>query len=162
MAWEADTLPAGFQMTASARQMLPSGPVEHLVFSDGLASVSVFVDLGRADGGGTAHDDAAATLGTSSAYSTVVRGYRVTAVGEVPPETVRVIAHAMHNAGPDPGVAESASSTTAPSVGVDRGFFPPAISAAPQAAASPVHGFGAATTPGFGPQSRPAAGPGRR
>ena len=50
VSWQADTLPAGFRMTASARQMLPAGPVEHLVFSDGLASVSVFVEIGRAGG----------------------------------------------------------------------------------------------------------------
>ena len=60
-------------MTASARQMLPSGPAEHLVFSDGLASVSVFIQIGRADGSVRISDDAA-TLGTSSAYSTVVAG----------------------------------------------------------------------------------------
>jgi len=51
VSWQAESLPAGFRMTASARQVLPSGPVEHLVFSDGLASVSVFVELGRQPGG---------------------------------------------------------------------------------------------------------------
>src|SRR5580658_5038629 len=45
--WEASLLPPGFTMTTSARQMLPAGPVEHLVFTDGMASVSVFVAIGR-------------------------------------------------------------------------------------------------------------------
>src|ERR1700690_2122462 len=67
--WQAGALPPGFRMTASARQMLPRGPVEHLVFSDGLASVSVFIEIGRASGAEPGKDDAA-TLGTSSAYST--------------------------------------------------------------------------------------------
>ena len=98
VSWQADTLPAGFRMTASTRQMLPAGPVEHLVFSDGLASVSVFIEIGRAGGAQPGSDDAA-TLGTSSAYSTIVQGYRVTAVGEVPPETVRVIAQSIRNGG---------------------------------------------------------------
>jgi sigma-E factor negative regulatory protein RseB len=110
VSWQADSLPAGFHMTASTRQMLPAGPVEHMVFSDGLASVSVFIEIGRAGSGDPVSDDAA-TLGTSSAYSTVVQGYRVTAVGEVPPETVRVIAQSMRNGGtaedPDGGLLDS-------------------------------------------------------
>jgi negative regulator of sigma E activity len=38
--------------------------------------------------------------GSSSAFSTVVDGYRVTAVGEVPPETVRYIASQVKSQGP--------------------------------------------------------------
>jgi sigma-E factor negative regulatory protein RseB len=168
VSWEANTLPAGFHMTASARQMLPSGPVEHLVFSDGLASVSVFVEMGRADGGSSAREDDAATLGTSSAYSTVAEGYRVTAVGEVPPETVRVIARAIHNTGQDGG-AESVSGSGPATAAVAHGLsVTPVSTGAP--AAGPVHGFGAETqgfgataAPVFGPPSRaPAGGPGRR
>ncbi len=98
VSWQASALPPGFRMTASARQMLPGGPAEHLVFSDGLASVSVFVERAQNPGGQRSGEDAA-TLGTSSAYSIAVQGYRVTAVGEVPPETVRVIARAIRSAG---------------------------------------------------------------
>jgi sigma-E factor negative regulatory protein RseB len=169
VSWEANTLPAGFHMTASARQMLPSGAVEHLVFSDGLASVSVFVEVGRAAGSSIREDDAA-TLGTSSAYSTVVQGYRVTAVGEVPPETVRVIARAIHNTGQDGGAAESVSGSEASTAAVAHGLSPIPVSSGPSAAAAPMRGFGAETqgfgtaaTPVFGPPNRPAAGgPGRR
>jgi hypothetical protein len=97
VSWQAGALPPGFRMTTSARQMLPGGPVEHLVFTDGMAAVSVFVEIGR-DPVGSTHDDEA-RLGTSSAYSTVVQGYRVTAVGEVPPETVRAIAQSIRTVG---------------------------------------------------------------
>jgi sigma-E factor negative regulatory protein RseB len=169
VSWEANTLPAGFHMTASARQILPSGPVEHLVFSDGLASVSVFVEMGRADGGSAAHDDDAATLGTSSAYSTVAGGYRVTAVGEVPPETVRVIARAIHNAGPDGSAAESVAGTAAATPPMSRGLAPTPFSggappvAGPHGFGAETPGFGASATPIFSPSSRPATGgPGRR
>jgi sigma-E factor negative regulatory protein RseB len=169
VSWEANTLPAGFHMTASARQMLPSGPVEHLVFSDGLASVSVFVEMGRA-GAGAAHDDDSATLGTSSAYSTVAKGYRVTAVGEVPPETVRVIARAMHNAGPEGGASEPVPGTADATAAVTHGFSPTATASGPPAGPGPMRGFGAETpgfgaaaAPVFGPPSRPSTGgPGRR
>jgi sigma-E factor negative regulatory protein RseB len=106
ISWEASVLPPGFRMTVSARQVLRSGPVEHLVFSDGLASVSVFVETGREQVAGPGMDDAA-TIGSSSAYSTVVQGYRVTAVGEVPPDTVRAIAQSIRTAGPVPSMSES-------------------------------------------------------
>jgi sigma-E factor negative regulatory protein RseB len=106
VSWEASVLPPGFRMTVSARQVLHSGPVEHLVFSDGLASVSVFVEIGREQRTEQVSDDAA-TIGSSSAYSTVVQGYRVTAVGEVPPDTVRAIAQSIRTAGPEPSMAES-------------------------------------------------------
>jgi sigma-E factor negative regulatory protein RseB len=106
VSWQENALPAGFRMTASARQMLPGGPVEHLVFSDGLASVSVFVEV-RRDAKGSPSSEDAATLGISSAYSTVVQGYRVTAVGEVPPDTVRTIARSIRTAGPDTAAGEA-------------------------------------------------------
>jgi sigma-E factor negative regulatory protein RseB len=106
ISWEESVLPPGFRMTVSARQVLHSGPVEHLVFSDGLASVSVFVEIGRKQPTEHGSDDAA-TIGSSSAYSTVVQGYRVTAVGEVPPDTVRAIALSIRTAAPAPSMPES-------------------------------------------------------
>jgi sigma-E factor negative regulatory protein RseB len=109
IAWQASALPPGFRITASARQMLPGGPAQHLVFSDGLASVSVFVQARRSNGQpalGSSGDDAA-SLGTSSAYTTAVQGYRITVVGEVPPQTVREIAQAMRTAMPPAAVGES-------------------------------------------------------
>lgn len=104
--WRARELPPGFRMTARSMQSLPGGsrPVTHLVFSDGLASVSVFVeeDVRRAAGAVAAPTPAARSaaseftrVGSSSAFSTEVQGHRVTAIGEVPPDTVRAIARSM-------------------------------------------------------------------
>ncbi|HEX7416946.1 MAG TPA: MucB/RseB C-terminal domain-containing protein [Steroidobacteraceae bacterium] len=92
--WNALQLPPGFRMTSRAAQPLPgsSDPVEHLVFTDGLASVSVFVESHTAAEGRV---EGPARLGSSSAFSTVVDGHQVTAVGEVPPETVRFIANSV-------------------------------------------------------------------
>ena len=139
VSWEASALPAGFRMTASARQMLPAGPVEHLVFSDGLASVSVFVEVGRA--GTDGEKDDAATLGTSSAFSTVVQGLRVTAVGEVPPDTVRVIARAIRSSGavqPAPEAASSAASAASAAPDLLRRLDADGWADAPGAAGSPI------------------------
>jgi sigma-E factor negative regulatory protein RseB len=95
MPWRARQLPPGFRMTIQSAQTLPgaSSPVDHLVFSDGVASVSVFVEqLARPPSGTSEVVAQSATVGSSSAYSTVIDGHKVTAVGEVPPETVRLIA----------------------------------------------------------------------
>jgi sigma-E factor negative regulatory protein RseB len=87
--WEAMRLPPGFRMANRSAQSMPgsSEPVAHLVFTDGVASVSVFVEPRKADS-----PQGAARVGSSSAFSTVVDGHQVTAVGEVPPNTVEFIA----------------------------------------------------------------------
>ena len=64
--------------------------VTHILFSDGLANVSVFI----------APQDAAVTegpsrVGGSNSYSVMHDGHRVTAVGEVPAITVKQIATTM-------------------------------------------------------------------
>jgi sigma-E factor negative regulatory protein RseB len=105
-AWVAAQLPPGFRLTARSVQVLPgtSGPVTHLVYSDGLASVSVFVEsaIGEPGTGGASDATLAVTLiGSTSAVSTTVQGHRVTAIGEVPPDTVRAIAGSVR-AGAEP------------------------------------------------------------
>jgi sigma-E factor negative regulatory protein RseB len=95
-AWSALKLPPGFLLMLRGPQTLPgsAAPVDHLVFSDGLASVSVFVET-RAAAAATPGEVAevrSAHVGSSSAFSTVMNGYKITAVGEVPPATVRFIA----------------------------------------------------------------------
>ncbi|MBV8909908.1 MAG: MucB/RseB C-terminal domain-containing protein [Gammaproteobacteria bacterium] len=93
LAWDALRLPPGFRMALRAAQVMPgsSAPVDHLVFTDGVASVSVFVEVQR-----SATDESSvaqsAAVGSSSAFSTVVNGHKITAVGEVPPATVQFIA----------------------------------------------------------------------
>jgi sigma-E factor negative regulatory protein RseB len=105
--WQAGQLPAGFRMTARSTRLLPgaSQTVTHLVFSDGLASVSVFVEESAVDAaavhhGAPGHQSATlTTLGSSSALSTTVNGHRVTAIGEVPAGTVRAIAASLRATG---------------------------------------------------------------
>jgi sigma-E factor negative regulatory protein RseB len=89
--WEAMRLPPGFRMATRSAQALPgsSEPVAHLVFTDGIASVSVFVEPRKPD---SRPAEGPARVGSSSAFSTVVDGHQVTAVGEVPPTTVELIA----------------------------------------------------------------------
>jgi len=103
LAWSAVSLPPGFRMTVRSAQILPgtAGPVDHLVFTHGFASVSVFVER-QAAPTGQAPVPEAATVGSSSAFSTVVDGHKITAVGEVPPATVRFIASQLKAQGAAP------------------------------------------------------------
>ena len=89
--WDAMRLPPGFRMATRSAQSMPgsNGPVAHLVFTDGVASVSVFIEPRKAD---SPVQQGPASIGTSSAFSTVVDGHQVTAVGEVPASTVQFIA----------------------------------------------------------------------
>jgi sigma-E factor negative regulatory protein RseB len=92
LAWNAMRLPPGFRMTVRSQQVLPGSAtaVDHLVFTDGFASVSVFVESAPPAASPAAPQ--ATALGSSSAFSTVIDGHKITAVGEVPPETVQFIA----------------------------------------------------------------------
>jgi hypothetical protein len=80
-------------MTKRSEQRLPGieRPVSHLVFSDGVASVSVFIQ-DSADSSPATLLTGASQIGPSAAYSTRIEGHVVTAVGEVPAGTVRMIA----------------------------------------------------------------------
>lgn len=92
--WRIATAPPGFRVAAAQYHSFQGSaePVPHLVVSDGLASVSVFVEpeprvapSGRGQG----------RLGSSNSFTTTVRGHQVTAVGEVPSATVRAIANGL-------------------------------------------------------------------
>src|SRR6185437_10106799 len=71
--WNADHLPPGFHMTVRAAQTMPgaTSPVDHLVFTDGLASVSVFVETHVVTTSGQAPVESA-RVGSSYAFSRVV------------------------------------------------------------------------------------------
>jgi sigma-E factor negative regulatory protein RseB len=109
-AFRAGELPPGFRLTVEGAQTIGGAtvPASHLVYSDGLATVSVFVEAPPGDARGTSVGaDAAASapveppmqglarVGSGYAFSTVVQGHQVTAVGEVPAKTVEFIAHSV-------------------------------------------------------------------
>jgi sigma-E factor negative regulatory protein RseB len=94
--WRVRQSPPGFNKGLHRRHYMPTlkAPVEHLVFSDGLASVSVFVET-RGDSSASSHALGAAKIGGANAYIRVIDGHRITVVGEVPPLTVKQIAEAV-------------------------------------------------------------------
>jgi sigma-E factor negative regulatory protein RseB len=101
-AFRASELPPGFRLTVSGAQTLGGAtePASHLVYSDGLATVSVFVEAGREDAPPPEPPmQGLARVGSGFAFSTVVQGHQVTAVGEVPAQTVEFIAHSVKSFG---------------------------------------------------------------
>jgi sigma-E factor negative regulatory protein RseB len=105
-AYRASELPPGFHLTVAGAQTIgeATAPASHLVYSDGLATVSVFVEAPPAGMPATDSSPARpaeppmqglARVGSGYAFSTVVQGHQVTAVGEVPAQTVEFIAHSV-------------------------------------------------------------------
>ena len=97
--WQVRNVPPGFRLVASRLQVVPGQPVpvQHLIFSDGVASVSVFIEPGTAKG---PTPPESTRVGSANAFSTQVGGHVVTAIGEVPADTVRDIATSLAPANP--------------------------------------------------------------
>lgn len=90
--WNSADLPAGFRVISTDEEQLPGKDelVTHILFSDGLASVSVFIELNE-----DADVARRARVGASHSFSVAIGDRRVTAVGEVPAATVEQIARSM-------------------------------------------------------------------
>ncbi|MEM8683960.1 MAG: MucB/RseB C-terminal domain-containing protein, partial [Pseudomonadota bacterium] len=90
--WYSASLPPGYRMESGHVERLDRGGavVTHIVYTDGLSRVSVFIK--------SASGSAATTrnrLGNANAFSVARGDYRITAVGEVPPAAVEQIALSM-------------------------------------------------------------------
>lgn len=90
--WRAEWLPAGFEMRNQMMERYIDGkaPVSHLVYSDGLAMVSIFVE--KRPAGASAPLQGVSSMGAVNALSKASNGHQITIVGEVPEHTLRKIA----------------------------------------------------------------------
>ena len=90
--WQSTDLPRGFRAVATHGETMPGSEevVTHILYSDGLANVSVFI-AATDEGGRTGPS----RVGGSNSYQAIVDGFQVTAVGEVPAMTVEQIATSM-------------------------------------------------------------------
>lgn len=91
--WVVTDLPDGFELTSYSKEKLPGreSRVGHIVFSDGLASVSVYVERVSDEEtlGGYSR------IGGLSLYSVTDEERQITVVGEVPQLTVETIARSV-------------------------------------------------------------------
>lgn len=92
--WQIEEPPPGFRLTEFRMRTLPGAehPVEHLVYSDGLASVSVFVEPAEAT---DQELSGLSRMGAAHAFTLILDGQQITAVGEVPPNTVERMARSV-------------------------------------------------------------------
>ena len=97
--------PAGFRKTREVARRIGGADAMQAVFSDGLATMSVFIEpnsllSGTSGMPGLPSADALQVHGPTSAYSRRVGDSLVTVVGEVPPATVRTLAGSVEFRGP--------------------------------------------------------------
>jgi len=96
--WQPSALPPGFELTAHrlfGRQ--DRGLFEHLVYSDGLAAVSVYVE---SNGEIANQRTGLSRMGTTHAFSRVADDVLITVIGDVPEATVQFIGDAVARATP--------------------------------------------------------------
>ncbi len=92
--WVMKELPAGYRKIDQMMRMVPGKPypITHVIFSDGLASVSLFIEpIPR----GVKAKAVLSSMGNTSFYANVNSGHLVTVVGEVPEATIVQIANAV-------------------------------------------------------------------
>ena len=96
MSWKVMDVPAGFVSSVKRhhKMTVSAMPVEHFMYSDGLSSVSIFVEKRMKSSknlvGGS-------TMGAINAYGRAVENYHVTVVGEVPYATVKMIGDSVEH-----------------------------------------------------------------
>jgi sigma-E factor negative regulatory protein RseB len=100
--WAAARLPPGFALraTRSKTGARDGARLVQLVYSDGVASVSVFVEPDATATAAAPGEGATALVGADSVYSRLGDGWRITAMGEVPPQTAALIARAVRPLAP--------------------------------------------------------------
>jgi sigma-E factor negative regulatory protein RseB len=92
--WIMTKLPAGFHKIDQSSHMMPGKSVQisHVIYSDGLAAVSLFVEpLNQGEHPKTGHW----AMGATHIHATIVNGHQIMVVGEVPEATTVQIANAI-------------------------------------------------------------------
>ncbi|WP_367026665.1 MucB/RseB C-terminal domain-containing protein [Methylococcus sp. ANG] len=93
MGWSLDSVPVGFRISGYSRVQHPplKHPIEHILLSDGLSSVSIYVDELKEE----PFLEKLKKIGAVNAYTRKIDGFVVTVMGEVPPKTVHMIANGI-------------------------------------------------------------------
>jgi sigma-E factor negative regulatory protein RseB len=97
--WIVSQAPKGFMLSHSNLHKMSGdkNSVSHIMLTDGLASVSVYID-----NVGSSKEkkmlQGTSQMGAVSAYGRFMGDYHITVVGEVPPDTVRLIGNSIERA----------------------------------------------------------------
>lgn len=97
--WAAGELPPGFRLSVRQAKVSPDARagLRHMVYSDGLATVSVFIEPAVA---ASEQAEGLSQIGAANAYTTTVDGHMITAVGDVPARTVELFARSARPPAP--------------------------------------------------------------
>jgi len=95
--WRLVGLPQGFTLSEFGHRDLPNSDsgADHLVVSDGLATVSVYIEIFGVDSQSVI---GATQFGALNVYGKILGDHKITVVGEVPELTVKMIADAVNDA----------------------------------------------------------------
>lgn len=94
-AWDVANLPPGFHLVRAQQASGAAPEAEHLVYTDGLASVSVYIEPHALSA--PVAVESAMMHGALSIHSVDGAGMRVTALGDVPPATVQAMARGVRS-----------------------------------------------------------------
>ncbi|HPN79749.1 MucB/RseB C-terminal domain-containing protein [Dokdonella sp.] len=90
--WRVNKPPTGFALVSARRSGLAEKPTEHLVYSDGLASVSIYIEPRNEN---AADMTTMAGRGTLNIYTYTEGDLRYTVLGDVPVATVTAMARSI-------------------------------------------------------------------
>jgi len=92
--WQIVWLPDGFALVALQNRLKArnGAAVEQRVYSDGLSSISIFIEKIRAR---HSHLSGGTRMGAVNAFGTIINAHFVTVVGEVPARTVEKVGNAI-------------------------------------------------------------------
>ena len=98
-AWKIRNLPPGFSLSSVTRRLMSASknPVQHIVLTDGLASVSVFIS--KVDDPEHIYQGAH-KRGVINAYARDLNRHQITVIGEVPKDTVKSIGESIFYSSP--------------------------------------------------------------
>jgi len=90
--WHIRKMPPGFVLSINNKRPIAasSQPVQHMIISDGVASISVFISKSTDD-----IDEGLTPHGVINTYAKTLRDHQITVVGEVPDNTVRMIGESI-------------------------------------------------------------------
>jgi len=92
-AWQLSGMPGGFWRESMLRRKIPDSSdqfVQQMVYTDGLASLSVFIEKNS-----SLTEDSVSSMGAVNAFMRVYNGHLITAIGEVPALTVKQVAESV-------------------------------------------------------------------
>ncbi|MGI9305501.1 MAG: MucB/RseB C-terminal domain-containing protein [Gammaproteobacteria bacterium] len=97
LSWQFADLPQGFAVRENVKRAIAASPlpVQHMIVSDGLASVSVFIATAPAGAADGDVSESASRSGALHAYIRFMNDHQVTVVGEVPEQTVKLIGRSL-------------------------------------------------------------------